>query len=438
MDTQDKEKLNNAIQHQDNELAKEIIDKYDATELSESNENSLSDNFLMRAIDRGSDEIALMLIDKGVDVHAVNIKGETAIERLTPSTNHLGELLAQKLYDAGAEKTNYFYPKMTPLMQAIKFGNSEEAKHLIAEGAGVNDMDTRGNPVWKYALDAKNVEIFKELINSGIDLNVPLKDGQAEGLTALTYALNPILMRGKNEEFANLCLDAKVDVNIGKKSGNCALGLARNYPNLVRRLIEEGAEVDNSPGRRLFIIAPVETMSLLIDAGWNINKPTIIGNKEMLPIHAASYEQNIETVAFLQSKGANINACDNEGHPPLFYSVQSIKDLKQKYSFPNPPAPSPEFVQQLIEHGAKVTPEILKVAKDKEIQAILKNALKKDKEALKQQMKNQKKVSTFEQERKETNLREENKSMQQSNEPVKQKEFVNSTIPLKRDVFEHD
>src|SRR5208337_763668 len=60
---------------------------------------------------------------------------------------------------------------MTPLMVAASFNHTEIVKELLAQGAGVNDIDKNGSTALMAAADKGNVESVNILLDSGAYIN---------------------------------------------------------------------------------------------------------------------------------------------------------------------------------------------------------------------------------------------------------------------------
>lgn len=381
MDESEKKELYRAIQAEDSQEALRLIETYDVAALNDY-------RALVYAIKRGKDDIAMALIDKGVNVNLEDrATGMTAVELLGFQCA-APEILAQKLYECGAEKINQIYPRCTPLMLAVLQGDQDKVRDLLANGADVNAQDSNGNPVWYYALNNKNVEIFKELVNHGADLNVCNRKGD----TALSYS---ILAYNGVCEAVDVCLEAGVDVDAGKNVPLASAIIARD-DDMVKKLIDKGATIVGSPIENKFYVASVEMMSLLVDKGWDLCQPVRWGMGEFYPIEqCVIFNHGIDKVDFMLSKGADLNVVDSQGYTSLFYAVQSPETSWKEFGIRREEWSSPEFIQQLIDRGAKVTPEILEVAGNDDIKKVLEQALKKDKEVLKTEMKNQTHVSSY-------------------------------------------
>ena len=77
----------------------------------------------------------------------------------------------------------------TPLLWAARFGQSQVAELLIAEGADVNAKNVVGQTPLHWAAMAGHKEIIELLIAAGADVNAKTNDGQtpldlADGETA--------------------------------------------------------------------------------------------------------------------------------------------------------------------------------------------------------------------------------------------------------------
>ena len=230
--------------------------------------NKDGDTVLIFAVENGArlDSIKC-IINAKADVNAKNNYGYTA---LTSAAGLLGDHtdIVKLLIDAKADvnaKDNNGY---TALMMASHFDNINIVKLLIDAKADVNAKDNNGNTVLMYAMSksakilkkagAKNISrnifeaaqsgdtgfIINYIKNGG---NVNLKD--QDGKTALIYAVEK-----KDDNIVKLLIDAKADVNV-RSHGWTVLMDAQGSTNIMNMLIDAGADVNarnNDFGNILF------------------------------------------------------------------------------------------------------------------------------------------------------------------------------------------
>ena len=217
------------------------------------------------------------------------------------------------------------------LIKAVKKGDIEQVKKLLAKGADANAKDKgdlwisiiqylceaiigecflyypKGWPALMLAVGKGHNEIIQLLIDNGVNVNV--KEDML-GVTTLIWAL--IL---KNKKAVQLLLDAKkIDVNAQDSLGETALMKAITNGDLetVKSLIEKGADV-------------------------NIKAKYATGYTALM---LASLEPDIKIIKLLIKKGAEVNANDGA---VLLWALTSSKNKELK-----------EIVKLLIEKGADV------------------------------------------------------------------------------------
>ncbi len=136
-------------------------------------EGTTSHKAKKRAIDYvKSKKILDILIDAGADIDYVDNLGEPLIIKFIkekPST------YTEELILKGAKLNVTDKEKWTPLIWAASKNNLELVKELISNGADINKVDFRGNPAIYYAYDEL---IIKELLTPKIDKTHKNKDGE--------------------------------------------------------------------------------------------------------------------------------------------------------------------------------------------------------------------------------------------------------------------
>lgn len=122
----------------------------------------------------------------------------------------------------------------TPLMLATVKGHVEVARVLLGEGADIHTKNSRGWTALRFAVSMDDTEAVRLLLEKGADVN----DKDEDGNTALMQAAGE-----KSIESLILLLVHGADTNIKNHAGETALTIAarHGYPEIVQWLNEAGA-----------------------------------------------------------------------------------------------------------------------------------------------------------------------------------------------------
>ena len=145
---------------------------------------------------------------------------------------------------------------------------------------------------WSIATRSGNIELIQKSLQLGMDVNAYDQNSKN---TALMNAIE-----SGNIDSVRLLVNSGADVNsITSTADNqkkCALTLAFRYPEILKYLIESGADVN------------------------------IKLSQKQTPLHyAASCETNYEAVCILLKHGAKIDAIDLYGRTPLHFGIMRKK-----------------------------------------------------------------------------------------------------------------
>jgi len=163
----------------------------------------------------------------------------------------------------------------TELMQAAADGDRERATALLDAGADVDERNANGGTALMYAVSAGEAELIRLLLERGADPNAKarigwtpmlvaaakgrdeavrlLLEGGADPMTPDAYGWTP-LMRAVSGGYLDavdaLLACGRIDLQAREESGATALHIAagRGYANIVRRLLEAGAEARAADG----------------------------------------------------------------------------------------------------------------------------------------------------------------------------------------------
>ncbi len=167
------------------------------------------DSVLMRAVQRGHQEVAHMLVEVGADVNYRGFMGKTALYDAVIN----GRLnIVNYLIDNGADVNIGSYAGITPLMEAAKMGNVQLVSKLIETGGNVNAIE---RPELGFT-------------NQG--------DGSS-GMTALMFA-----SRGGHLDVVTALLSARAQATVRNANGRLAVDEAREngYEEVARLLGDSG------------------------------------------------------------------------------------------------------------------------------------------------------------------------------------------------------
>jgi len=144
------------------------------------------------------------------------------------------------LLAAGADANVRDGEGWTALMLVTVKGHLDVARELLSAGADVHAKNQKGWTALRFAVSMDDAEALRLLLEVGADVN----ERDAEGDTALMQAA-----REKSTESLRLLLAHGADVNIRNRSSETALKIAtrHGYQEIVRSLKEAGAGGADGP-----------------------------------------------------------------------------------------------------------------------------------------------------------------------------------------------
>ena len=148
MDFELTEQMDDAISSNDLECIRKLVSLKDFN----INEKTIRGTFLQVAIREKNDEIAIFLIEKGIDINCI----------------------------AGVTKTS-------ALTDAVFKNNKKIVEILCENGAKLDVSNADNNPLF-FAISGRKVEIAKYLIDAGIDIYATYKIGEIENCDACEWA----------------------------------------------------------------------------------------------------------------------------------------------------------------------------------------------------------------------------------------------------------
>lgn len=249
------------------------------------------DRALIAAVLNGDGEYVQSLIDEGADVNA------------------------RKANEKGLEFTVLQWVAISEQSRPIY----HTAELLIEAGADLNRRTTAGLTALHFALNRKNADIAKLLIDSGADITI--RGGSGDD-SPLNFAV-----RSDRVDLVQLLVDAGADVNKADKGGHTPLMSASG--DIVRLLLDAGADVhakDNSGETALFYAVRHKTNTTdivsLLDSGADVNEKDNYGYTSLM---TAAMDGHVDALRALLESGAQINAKTNTGLDALALAMQSGK-----------------------------------------------------------------------------------------------------------------
>lgn len=200
------------------------------------------------------------------------------------------EEVAQQEADVKEAHTEDFIENME---ERIASWTVEDVEKYNEESLTFNIKDKKGNTPLYYALSRNpSLDVAKKIIEYGADVNEPAANGMLPINVATSKAnelqLQILMMKTMGLDMAN----PKIEDQLEKKV----------FYEMSRM---------------------VEMAAVLIDAGADINKESILGTPLM---NAATNRWNIEIINLLLKYGADVNKVDKNGRTALFYAFSSGND----------------------------------------------------------------------------------------------------------------
>lgn len=285
-------------------------------------------------------ELVRKLVSAGANISAKNCSGKIPLHIASVNDREDVALFLLRSYlepDASNEQG------ITRFMSVLISGSERLARHMLDLDADVHKLSNAGENVLHFCSYIYNIELAREIVARGANVNARTKYGMTPVLEAC-IAVNLKLVR--------LLVDNGADVFAVDKGGNSTLFYANWYDEcegmdevysitnedrteLTRYLVELGVDVNLAGNIGTPLHAAVkrndfESVKVLVENGADVN---IISEFFDAPLHNA----NAVIASYLLKNGANVNALDDDGGTVLHKS--RIDDTK---------------FELLIDHGADI------------------------------------------------------------------------------------
>ena len=171
------------------------------------------------------------LIGQGADVNFKNEDGKTPLQL---SLESYSNNIAKKLIEAGAKVTGSEAYEEAILKAAVQSSAKEIVEKLIKRDPKVNKKDEKGNTLLHYA---SKKEIAEILVKAGADVNIQNNEGKTplylaierkenEGKASLYFTFderdNDSAIERKNNDMIKFLLNSKTDISLEDKDGKTA------------------------------------------------------------------------------------------------------------------------------------------------------------------------------------------------------------------------
>ncbi len=161
------------------------------------------------AIEEKYPEAALLLIDKGCDINAVDADGQTALYYAVNELDMDNMRIIHHLLQNGANVTHANSLGCTPLHLAVARSDKKLSAAFLEKGADINAVADRNGTPLHWAIDHHNLEMVNFLLVYGANGNQKTLDGMTPFCSALYEAPQAVLERLLQQPHINFDVDNK-------------------------------------------------------------------------------------------------------------------------------------------------------------------------------------------------------------------------------------
>ncbi len=266
---------------------------------------------IAQAANLGNDAMIRLLLNHGAAVDARD-GGRTALHCAAEN----GFLtICRTLLAHGADVNAQYNNGWTPLHAAVTKMNLPLVELFITNKAQVNATNSDGQTPLFVAIQLQNVDIAKLLLDNHADANM----GAFDRLSSYWLPLSPLdrAVYSDNPEMVKLLLEHHADPN--------ALTLPiPGYFKISFRLPSKSSDVELGAGETPLMwtaslnqLHATRIVQLLLDHGATPNETDPDGQTALV---YAIRTKNIDVCRALIARGADVNALDTQGRPPLAHT----------------------------------------------------------------------------------------------------------------------
>lgn len=211
----------------------------------------------------------------------------------------------------------------SPLHEAVRYGQVEIAKLLLAAGAKVDALDAVGKSPFLLIIPKDKQ---KDMYGALLRFNANVQEKDMFGDTVLHVAT----LAGVGTDVLQLLVSNGAPVNERNKQGVTPLSLAIEKNNMqhVKFYAQKGADINaedmqgNTPLTRALEASSIDMLKTLVTSS-NVLSKDSAGNT---PLHIAIIKDSpFEYVKYLVESGADVNARNKDGDSVLFITVKKNK-----------------------------------------------------------------------------------------------------------------
>ncbi len=287
---------------------------------------------LMWAVSESHPDAVMMLIDRGANVNPRS-KVVPSEGRRGGSTGNSSITSLPRDPEPGEKPKKDYYGGFTPLHFAVRQGDMESTRLLVAAGADVNAISADGKASLELAIYNGNYEIASFLIDSKAKVN----HADAEGFTPLFWAVDRRNMETNPGMPWMVTLDPLPLIKKLLASGADPNAFVDNIPTSRRSALNLTPRTTFATAlARAAFSADMELVQLLLSHGADPN--IVSSNNETALMQASGYAwidgysrgksnaERLEVIKLLVKLGANVNAADDAGITALM-SAGNFGDL---------------------------------------------------------------------------------------------------------------
>ena len=267
---------------------------------------NVEDNFgktvLSEAINKNDSMMIRFLLNQGASVNFVNSSGRTILQDVALEANaKIFEMLLSHNADLNI-LDNY---GRNVLFDAVEGGDLDILNHIVNNIDEINSVDNSGRTALFYAVLKEKEEVAKFLVTHGININITDKKRQ-------NALFNAVILGSENISLIEMLIEKGVKLNVKDSSENTLLDEILKIDAISK---EENPTYDNK--YRLVHKSKnyLKLTTILIEHGLAVDRKDELGKTVL---YKEVERANYDTIKFLLSSGADINAEDNDGKTVFF------------------------------------------------------------------------------------------------------------------------